>query len=236
MRKIKKLALVGFLSLMCGFVNSQIIDNYGIRIGLGLSNQYWNYNNLFPNLQGWRDLKSGYNIQIECEKSINHNLSIKPSIGYFQKGFSDHITLYGVEGEVIKKILYKLYLHDISFNVVAKLVSLNTKYRPYLLIGFRGDYLLDYNNVFIDTRKNEYLDTPSEIVDNNIFIYDNFNNITFGGLIGIGLKISDLLNTEFEFNPPITKNYKTQGLSISDIYFDLTIGININNLIKAKSE
>jgi len=64
---------------------------------------------------------------------------------------------------------------------------------------------------------------------------DNYNMFVLSGLIGIGLEYNELFYLDLEFNPPITKNLDSPGLSVKDRYYGLTFGLNINSLI-SKSE
>ena len=85
---MKKTILSGLIIIFCITAKGQLIDNYGLKIGAGLSNQYWKYkNDMFSNLSGWNDNKVGLIGQVYAEKKIGRFLSFRPAIGYIQKGF-----------------------------------------------------------------------------------------------------------------------------------------------------
>ena len=210
-------------------VNAQVIDNYGIKIGAGLSNQYWEYkNSMFSNLSGWNDNKTGFTGQVYAEKYFGKHLSLRPVLGYIQKGFVDDITLTTAEGEELAVKDNKVVLHDLSLDLSIKIIPIQKSIKPYILLGLRGDYLMDYRSVIIDFQ--------GEDRELNTDLYDDFNKFTLGGLIGVGISYNDLLFLDLEYNPAISKNFESDGLAIHDKYFTLTIGLSINQLIKNKNE
>jgi len=57
-----------------------------------------------------------------------------------------------------------------------------------------------------------------------------------GGILGAGISYHDLLFMDLEYNPSITKNLESSYMAIYDRYFSLTLGMNINQLIKTRKE
>ncbi|MCD4729982.1 MAG: PorT family protein [Bacteroidales bacterium] len=218
---INKILILGLL-LIFGGVNGQFIDNFGLRAGIGLSNQYWEYKYVgFETFSGWKEYNLGPVIYINAEKEILKYLSIRTELGYNQKGFVDEINFVNemIEGDII--------LHNLSFNVSGKVNPFNTKLKPYLILGLRVDYLISYKDFIV-----QYNGETQTIWGGEI---DDYNKFVLNGLIGLGLAYNELIYIDLEFNPAITKNLDNQGLSIKDKYFAFTIGLNINNLI-AKNE
>ncbi|RLD56994.1 MAG: hypothetical protein DRJ05_10400 [Bacteroidetes bacterium] len=220
LRIINKITILG-LFLISGVVNGQFIDNYGLRAGVGLSNQYWEYKFVgFENFSGWKEYKLGPIIYLNAEKKILEYFSIRTELGYNQKGFADEIYFVNdkLEGEVI--------LHNISLNIGGKVTPFRTKLKPYIIIGLRGDYLISYKDFEV-----QYNGETQTIYGGEL---DDYKEFVLSGLIGIGLEYNELIYLDLEFNPAITKNLDNQGLSIKDKYFAFTIGLNINNLITKK--
>lgn len=208
--------------------NAQFIDNYGIKIGVGLSNQYWEYETMYSDLSGWEKNKLGFTGQVYAEKNVGKYISLRPAIGYTQKGFVDDLVLIGAEEEDLSVFDNRVVLHDLSLEMAFKIIPFQNCIKPYLLLGLRGDYLLDYRSVIVNYHgENQEMDTE---------LYDDFNEFTLSGLIGIGVVCNDLSFIEFEFNPAFSKNFDSGFLAIHDRFFSLTLGININKLIKAKKE
>ena len=74
---MKKLAFLGLISIIFMQVNGQFIDNYGLKLGTGLSNQYWEYkNDMFSNLSGWNDNKVGFIGQLYAEKNYDSKIPL----------------------------------------------------------------------------------------------------------------------------------------------------------------
>ncbi len=222
---MKKEVILGLISILSVTANGQFLDNYGLQLGLGLSNQYWNYkNNMFSNLSGWKDNKTGFIAQVYAEKNFGRYFSLKPTIGYIQKGFKDDITLTTEEGEDIAVVNNKVLFHDLSLGLVMKIIPIDKSFKPYIIGGFRGNYMIDYRSVIIDQQgvKNEL----------NTELYDDFNKFTIDAVIGIGISYNDLLFLDMEYAPPVTKNFESSALEIHDRYFCLTLGLNLNSLIK----
>ena len=69
MKRITKIELFGLIMLVSSMVNAQFIDSYGLRIGGGLSNQYWEYkNDIISYLSKWKNYKLRLAIYINAEK------------------------------------------------------------------------------------------------------------------------------------------------------------------------
>lgn len=226
---MKKIALIGLISIVFVKVNGQFIDNYGLKLGAGLSNQYWDYKNeMFSSLSGWNDNKIGFIGQVYVEKNVGKFISIRPAVGYLQKGFVDEITLTNADGEELAIKDNKVLFHDLSMDLSLKIIPMNKNLKPYIFLGLRGDYMLDYRSVIIDFQ--------GEDQELNTDLYDDFNKFTMGAIIGIGFSYKDLIFIDFDFNPALTKNFESNGLAINDKYFSLTFGMNTNRLIKNKIE
>lgn len=207
--------------MICVITSAQIIDNYGIKIGMGLSNQYWKFK-AFSDLSDWNDYKIGFTGQLYVEKYIGKNITLRPVMGYIQKGYAGDIIVRNEDRYELKD--NKLVLHNISLDLSTNIIPFQTSFRPYLIIGFRVDYLIDYKYIIYDLQGEDL------VMDLNTF--DNFNKLLFSGLLGIGIAYKDFIFLEFEYNPAITKNLDDSGLAITDIYFDLTLGTSINKIIK----
>ena len=221
---MKKTILSGLILISCITAIGQFIDNYGIKIGVGLSNQYWKYkNDRFSYLSGWNDNRTGLIGQVYAEKNFGRYLSFRPTTGYIQKGFIDDITLKTEDGEELGVKNNNVLFHDLSLDLVLKVIPVDKTIKPYIFGGVRGDYLLDYRSVIINFQGEDHeLDTD---------LYDDFNKFTLGTIIGVGVSYKDLLFLDLEYNPAITKNFESDGLAINDKYFSLTLGVNINRLI-----
>ncbi len=223
--QIQKVILFSIILLVGTLVNGQMVDKYGIRIGGGVSNQYWDYKS---HLSSWKGNKFALSIYINAEKKLNDFLSIRPEIGYLQKGYVDDIEYRGTEGEVVNTIDKRVIFHDLSCNIGLKISPFDFAIKPYLIAGFRGDYMVGFRGVEVEYQGQ--IITPYKDVND---IIEGFNKFTLSGLIGVGLEYKDLLYLDIEFNPAITKNFHSTELSIKDRYLGATVGFNINTLYKS---
>lgn len=238
MRIIRSQLLMVFILLINGLVNAQVVDNYGVRVGIGSATQYWEDTDTryIPEYSGWQKSKNGFIGQVFAEKYISTHFSLRPSIGYIQKGFTgkDHLAysekLVGYYAEDSR-----IVLHDLSFDFALKYTPVSKKVKPYFIIGLRMDYLMDCRGIIIYYR-GEYF---QEQIPYPYYRIDEFtigDKLSYGALIGGGVSYNDLFFLDFEYNPAITKNFERGTISIYDNYFSLTFGINIKKLVKGKSK
>jgi len=223
---MKKTFLFALISIIVVNAKGQFIDKFGLKIGAGTSNLYWETRGEFgEKYTDWKKEKEGITIRLFAEKNLNKYLSIRPKIGYIQKGFRDDHIITNLNGDTVANTINKgVTLHDISADIGLKFRPFNCKINPYLIVGLRGDYLLDYNDYEIEIDGIKYREYES--------ILDDYKKFTIGGLIGVGLEYKDLIFIDFEYNPAITKNYEYQNVMMKYRYFEVTIGLNISGLIK----
>jgi hypothetical protein len=96
--------------------------------------------------------------------------------------------------------------------------------KPYLTAGIRGNYMLGYKDFEV-----EFLGETYGLYESLI---EDFNQLTFNGLLGVGFEYDDLIYLEFEFAPPLTNSLDDTGVLIKDRYYAITLGLNVNTLIK----
>ncbi len=222
---MKKKLLIVLIVLISGLLNAKIIDSYGFRIGGGYSNQKWDYKDeIFSDVPDWKDNKLGLCVYLNGEKKISKLSAIRMEIGYIQKGFSDEMTKTDENGILLKKIDDDVVLHDLSVDLGLKITPFEYKLNPYFIIGIRSDYLMGYDDFMININGQ----------DQGVYgiVIDKFDKLTLGGLFGIGFEYNELWNLDFEFNPAFTNNYDTSLLTIKDSYFGMTVGVNLEKLIK----
>ena len=220
---MKKATLLGIALIFYFTVNGQLIENYGLKLGAGLSNQHWKYKMaMFSNLPDWKENKLGIIGQVYAEKNFGKYISIRPAIGYIQKGFVEDVTLTIGEDERISVKNNKVAFHDLSLDLPIKIMPVDKLLKPYLFMGLRADYLLDYRNVIVNFH--------GEDIELDPHLYDDFNKFTLGAIIGLGCSYNNLFFLDLEYNPAIIKNYDSNAIAVNGRYFSLTIGLNINQL------
>ncbi|MBN2664535.1 MAG: outer membrane beta-barrel protein [Bacteroidales bacterium] len=214
------LTIILFFIVFSNSLNAQIIDNYGISIGAGLSNCSWIYKNeILSEFSGWKKDKISFSGNIFLEKQFNNFFIFSTKIGYFQNGCIDNINLTFYNGEDVKIISDKIILNNLNFDFSVKLTNFQKDYYPFLFLGLSSNYLLSYKSCIIEYQGSQYiLDTD---------IYNDFKKITFNGIIGIGFSFKNICFIEFEYKPALSKNFNTDVLSIKSRYYGFAINYNI---------
>jgi len=220
--KIKIMLLI-FVNLINITAKSQLIDKYGIEIGINQSNQYWNYKKL-SSLSNWQGNKIGIVGNLFLEKNVNNYLYLKSSFGYIQKGYYNDIKITPINGEDIHIKDNNVYFQNMLMDLSLKLQPFKLNINPYFLIGIRSDYLFKYKGAIIVYNGEE------QEIDRDL--YDKYNKFNVGGIIGVGFTIRKTFSIEFIYNPNITKNYNSDFISIKERCFSLTLGLNISNFIR----
>ena len=218
----QRLVLILAMTLIAKLSHSQIIDRYGINVGTSYSTQIWDYKLI--NVDSDNEYKFGLQAFLQAEKDFGDLLAMRTEIGYIQKGFKNNITLTFADGTEAGTNNDNVILHDLALNLGLKVKPLKIDYSPYFLVGLRGDYMIAYKDI--------ELEEPNSGMKMGMYksTIDEFNKFNFGGLIGLGIDIKDMIYFEIEYNPNFTKNFDDTGLSIKDNCWGAKIGLNINKL------
>lgn len=226
---MNKIILSFLIVLSFTQVKGQLVDHFGLKTGPGLSNLHWKYyQDDFSDLSGWRDNMTGFSGQLFAEKAMHKHFALRTALGYFQKGYKNDIKFTTGEGEELEVKKPNVLLHQLSLDISLKINLMNNDFMPYLLTGLRADYLFDYRGVIIDFHGND-----SEL-DKELL--DDFNKYILGAVAGAGLSYKNLIFIELEYNPVLTKYFKSDLIAITGHYFGLTAGLNIHQLIKNKKQ
>lgn len=224
---MKKIILFGAIFTTMTIANAQIIERYGLRIGGGMSNQYWDFtNDSYTSYSQWEENKFGLSFYFNAEKKISKFFSMRPEIGYQQSGFSSKMELTDETGKTIDIQTNKITFHNLSSNIGFKITPINTRFMPYIIAGIRANYLLAYNESGFMIGDRSYT-TYNTLID-------KFNKLILSGLIGLGFEYNNLIYVDLEYTPAITKTLNDKGLTITDRYYGMTLGINIKQLIRKK--
>ena len=220
---MRKLISLFLLLVLTKSSYSQIIDRYGVNVGMSYATQSWDYK-LLPSLNFDRDYKVGLMTFLSAEKDFGKALGVRAEIGYIQKGFSTTQELVFSDLSLIKIDKEKVILHDLAINLGLKISPFKFDYSPYILVGVRGDYMISYKPITVKESGFEFTMYESEIKD--------FTKFNMGGLFGVGIDINKSIYFEVEYNPNITRNFEDKGLSIKDNCWGIKVGINIDKFIK----
>ena len=218
--------LLHLFAIILIFPNSfgQIVDRYGINIGTSIATQLWDYNASLYSQDN--EYKIGLMAFASAESDITGLLSLRAEFGFIQKGFKNNLTLTFPDGTPATIENDNVNLNELALNLGVRIHPFNLAFSPYLLIGCRGEYLISYKDVTLEEQASG--------VKLNLYEAQlkDFKKTNFGGLVGLGLDIGELLYIEFEYNPNFTKNLDEEYLSIKDRSWGVKLGLNINSLVK----
>jgi hypothetical protein len=219
----RKLLFIAFLVILTNYGAAQIIDKFGFNIGVSYSNLLWDYK-LISIDNSNKDYKIGFSAFLSAEKKISKMFSIRPEIGYIQKGFKNNIEMNFGDGTSAGVDKENVVFHDLGLNIGLKITPVDLKFKPYALLGLRSDYMLSYKDIVFEE--------PGSGLEFNMYKseIDNFNKLNLGGLIAIGLEINDLAYLEIAYNPSITSSVNNKALRISDNCWEIKMGLNINKI------
>ena len=223
----EKIFIIILLSIISKFGAAQFFDKYGFSIGTSYSNQLWDHKLISvdnPN----KEYKIGLSVFLSAERKINKQLSIRPEIGYIQKGFKNDMEFTSYDGTSLGTSNKSAIFHDFGFNIGLKIAPFNLKFSPYALLGLQCSYMFTYKDIiFVENVSGLEFNVYKDQID-------KFNKFNLGGTIGIGLELNNLTYLEFAYNPPLTNSFNDASLRINDNSMELKLGFNINKLVENK--
>lgn len=182
--KSKIYFLVLFLSAPL-ILHSQVSDRFGAKIAITTSKIT---NTVFGD---YYNRRIGFNLGIFGEKSITNFFALIASLEYNQKGYIVEMIETSEEGKEIQKVEANTRLDYLSVPVLAKFKYSKICIEPFIAIGPRFEYLLNY-------KKGEFKFTNATVEHN---LADNFDKFSYGGSIagGISIPISIKFGLDLEF-------------------------------------
>lgn len=145
-----------------------------------------------------------------AEKQILNHLNAQVRAGYQQKGLKTQLQTLGDNGLVYLEP--EGHFHYINLDMIAKLHLNKENINPFLMAGFRGEYLV---------KKTENMVPPFYEG------YDTYKNIGLSLIAGLGAEFNNTVSLAFETNLDLVNPVKTETTSVRNLVFSGTIGINI---------
>jgi hypothetical protein len=141
---MKTRLLTIFFILNILYSHAQLITNVGIKAGVSISNQTWQYRS-FGQTEKY-EYKAGIYSVLTAELFKGKFLSLSSDLGFVQKGMKQHILLTSPEfpegnGEYY---ILKTTINYITFSPILKGFYSFKRLTPYGLIGPRIDYRVSY--------------------------------------------------------------------------------------------
>jgi len=221
----KAVLVILFLGILMNHGFSQFISNFGLNVGANYSGQLWFPQNPQVKIPA-TGYKFGYLIFLSTEKNINKIFSIRPEIGYIQKGFKNLVELHFPDGSLGNTRNKNVIFHNMALNLGFKVSPFKVKFSPYAILGIHIDYMFAYKDILVEESGSgqAYNMYKTQI--------DDFNKLNLGLMSIIGLQYNGQIYLEFEYNQSLTDKYKSSTLRISDECWSLKLGLNINKIIK----
>lgn len=204
--------------------------NYGIKLGIGSFNQNWQFDKL-P-FSGWKKDKTGITAYVFGELNHSNHFGTKLEFGYLKKGYYNDLSIEGPDGTVYQKSSsFTKDFNTFYLGLSERITFFKSKLRPYIKMGVnlqlipKGEIENQYLVVVDNTGQLLWLGgqhTYSTNVD--------WNNLTLNANLGLGLTYKELLFIEFEYSPAITPLLNIDYVKVTDRYFGLSVGLNINRL------
>ena len=205
------LALLVLLASYCPEAHSQILKNYGIKLGVTSADQKYQYT-LTEDIKTNRRI--GFNIAAYAEWFDLSSFSLITQAEYAQRGMGLSYVVTDATGPQASGINTAYSRLDyISIPILVKFTFMTGTIAPYLMAGPRADFLMGYSS------DGGLLNT----------VYDDFKKTTFGGSAGIGVRVEPVLSlsvlAEFRYNFDFADSYATDLLKVRNNAFDFWVGI-----------
>ncbi len=208
------------------------VFNYGLKIGAGSFNQKWEFSGFGDSFHtGWNKEKAGLTFHIFGELEHGKHFGTKLELGYINKGCIQDQSIEAPDGTVHGNDNKKISYNTITIGLSERIIFFKSKFRPYLKFGF------NVNIIPKDEIENSGIAVREKKTGIVVFFGDQFypldwNNITINATLGLGVSFKQLMFIELEYIPAITKLLDMKYMNITDRYFGLSVGININQLYK----
>jgi len=213
-----KYAMVSVLYLIiyANTANSQIINGYGLKIGLTSSTQKFNSSDGSKNYLE-SNYRLGLNLGIFVELFNFRYFRLEPELYYNQKGVEDElistrVDTSSINGYVEEKISIDNRIDYLTLGINGKFIKEFEHFIPYALAGLRYDLYLDKE---IDKL---YRD-----------LYKKYDEDIIGGKIGLGIEITKFLYFPFliecSYNHDFNEVKVKDNLHLRNISYEFKIGV-----------
>jgi hypothetical protein len=194
--------------------------NYGVQIGVGSFNEKWNSE--FFEFTEWKEAKSGIIIKGFGELEHGSLFSTRLELGFLKKGYkTDHIFEY--EGVTYELPNFSFSYNTLTIGLSEKITFLESKLQPYVKAGINFQYVLESNS----HGRSLFIVSPV----GHLFPIEGLDwNHTLNGNLAIGMLFNRWLFLEVDYNQGLTKAIDENIMQITERYFSVSIGVNINQL------
>jgi hypothetical protein len=202
-----------FICIFFLFVNkihSQIISNYGVKIGISYSDIEQDY--LFNQLTDDTEFRFGFTGFLFAKSSFSKNIHIITELGYIQKGFQEVVQSINIYGEKDGEFTYKERFDYLTIKIQPCYEFELPSFTPYIFIGPKVDFKLNKGS-------------EDEIITRM------FRNTQFGLSYGIGIKLNNLfaynLLLEINSNYDFKYGYESEYSRMKNISYEFKVGLEL---------
>jgi len=210
---MKSLLIIILITVICSSAKSQIISNCGLKLGVGISNQSWDYQ-AGMNLD-WNN-KIGISPRIFADFFNYSFFQLEGEIGFLRKGIKDKIPVTtstqpdgnGNYYEINNKLDYLIVSALAKFRY-----NLGT-FSPYIQLGPQLNILLNKN-----------------IAKGIEVVFDKYKESNIGLSIGAGSELNNILPVsilvEYRYEKDFINNYDSSNLILKNYSHVILLGIKI---------
>ncbi len=177
---MKKIISVLLFIISLNITNSQIIDFYGFKSGISLSNVKLKF--IKVNYEWDTDTKIGYNFSFYLGTNISENIDLVSEVGYSQKGCKYSFMKINEQGIKIGEIDNNNRFDYLTIKILTSYKMNFGIANPYMFIGPRLDINLGDRLEIIPVSFRKYLSNTQIL-----------NNTQIGISSGIGVKLKEIL-------------------------------------------
>jgi len=206
---MKKLLLLAIISLFTFTINAQGLDGFGIKLGLGLTNNSWKVSPPYISLDS-KD-RSSITIRAFVDVSLIPIIQIEGELGYSGKGANS--VLPTTTGSTSNTATFTNKLNYITLAALGKLNFGTTPIIPYIIAGPEWNYLVS-----------KKLDLGTGDISGNF--KNSTLSITFGAGVEFKLLVISVL-AEYRYSTEVTDSYKSALLSIKNYSHSFLVGVKL---------
>lgn len=206
MRKL--LLAIAILALAVANSFAQPTQRFGLKLGVSLSNQQFDYTSFSPDF----GQIAGTNVALTAEWLSHPHFNILTEFHFIQKGMTEkQIETNESSPNPVGVLTFKNRVNYFSVPVLAKGGFENKAAAFYLFAGPRVDFKLGHESTFLND------------------VYDNFKTITYGASMGLGAELNvgkdftPLL--EVRYSPDFTDSYSSDLLTVKNQSLQFLVGV-----------
>ncbi len=213
MKRVPSVALI--LVFACvSQSNAQLLDSYGIKLGLTSASQKVDYGSTPYYLVGIpMDRRIGFNAAIYAEWFKLSMFSVVTQVEYAQRGFTQELKTVGGTSQDVRVHSRNVRIDYLSIPLLIKASPWKWLASPYLIAGVRMDIRM----------------SASDDLAGTSWIQDHFRRSIWGASAGIGLESHSLLPIpillEFRYNVDAIDSYNVNTIKARNNAFDFWLGV-----------